>query len=72
MKIKKGDKVKIIAGKDKGKTGTVSKAMPKIEKVIVSGINMSKRHMRPRRSGEKGQIIDQAMPIHVSNVMLDK
>ena len=65
MKIKKDDKVIILTGKDKGKTGTVSKAFPKEDKVIVGGINMLKVHQKPRKSGEKGQIIDKAMPIHV-------
>ncbi len=69
MKIKKGDKVKILAGKDRGKTGTVAKAMPKEDKIIVTGINMTKIHRRARKSGEKGQIIEQAMPLHVSNAV---
>ncbi len=68
MHIKKGDKVIVLSGKDKGKTGTVSMAMPKDNKVIVSGIHMSKVHQKPRKSGEKGQIIEKAMPIHVSNL----
>jgi large subunit ribosomal protein L24 len=68
MNIKKGDKVKVITGKDKGKTGTVSLAMPKKDKVIVGGLNMIKVHSRPRKAGEKGQIIEKAMPIHISNV----
>jgi large subunit ribosomal protein L24 len=69
MKIKKGDKVKILAGKDRGKTGTVAQAMPKDDKIIVTGINMTKIHRRARKSGEKGQIIEQAMPLHVSNAV---
>jgi large subunit ribosomal protein L24 len=68
MHIKKDDKVIILTGKDKGKTGSVLKSMPKMGKVIVSGINLSKRHQRARKSGEKGQILDKAMPIHASNV----
>ena len=68
MNIKKDDKVIILAGKDKGKTGAVVKSFPKENKVIVSGINMLKKHQKPRKSGEKGQIIEKAMPIHVSNV----
>lgn len=68
MHVKKDDKVIILTGKDKGKTGSVLKSMPKEGKVIVSGLNLSKRHQRPRKSGEKGQILDKAMPIHVSNV----
>ena len=68
MKIKKDDKVIVLTGKDKGKTGSVVKALPKEDKIIVSGVNILKRHQKPRKSGEKGQIIDKTMPIHVSNV----
>ncbi len=68
MNIKKGDKVIVLTGKDKGKTGTVAKAIPALDKVVVSGVNIAKIHTKPRRSGEKGQIVDTAMPIHVSNV----
>ena len=70
MKIKTGDNVKVIAGKDKGKSGKVLRAMPKQSKIIVEGINVSKRHQRPRKEGQQGQIIDKAMPLHVSNVMV--
>ena len=69
MKIKKDDKVIVLAGKNKGKTGTVVKSLPKEDKVIVSGVNVLKKHQKPRKGGEKGQIIDKPMPIHVSNVM---
>lgn len=68
MKIKKGDNIIVLAGKDKGKKGKVALALPKKDKVVVEGINMVKKHQRPRKSGEKGSIIDKAMPIHVSNV----
>lgn len=68
MNVKKDDKVIILTGKDKGKTGSVMKAMPKEGKVIVSGVNISKKHQKARKSGEKGQIIEKAMPISVSNV----
>lgn len=68
MKIKKGDNVIIIAGKDKGKKGKVIRAFPKKGKVVVDGINMSKRHQRPRKSGEKGSVVNTAMPLSVSNV----
>ncbi len=70
MHVKKDDKVIVLAGKDKGKTGTVVKAFPKENKVIVSGVHVMKTHQKPRKGGEKGQIIDKAMPIHVSNVAL--
>lgn len=68
MNIKKGDKVKIITGKDKGKSGLVVKSFPKLEKVLVEGVNIKKVHKRARKQGEKGKIVDQATPIHVSNI----
>ena len=68
MKIKKGDSVKIITGKDKGKSGKVVRVLPAENKVIVEGANMSKRHQRPRKSGEKGSMKNIEMPIHASNV----
>jgi large subunit ribosomal protein L24 len=68
MHVKKGDKVVVLAGKDAGKTGEVVKAMPKANRVIVSGVNKMKRHMRPTKQGSKGQIVDKEMPLHVSNV----
>jgi len=70
MNIKKGDTVLIIAGKDKGKQGTVSRALPQISKVIVEGLNMAKKHIRPQGQTRQGGIIDKAMPIHISNTML--
>jgi len=69
MKIKKDDKVIVIAGKDKGKTGVVVKAMPKDHKVVVDGINIAKKHIK-RQGGAKGEIVEKAMPIDVSNVAL--
>lgn len=68
MRIKKGDKVIIITGKDKGKSGAVIKAFPKTFQVLVEGINKKKLHQRPKKKREKGKIIEQAAPIHVSNV----
>lgn len=70
MKIKKGDNVILIAGKDNGKKGKVVKAIPSENKVIVEGLNIVKRHQKSRKEGKKGEIIDVAMPIHVSNVAL--
>ena len=67
-KIKKGDSVKIITGKDKGKSGKIVRVFVKENKVIVEGANMMKRHQRPRKSGEKGSMKNIAMPIHISNV----
>jgi len=68
MQVKKGDKVKIIAGKDKGKTGTISKSLPAINKVIIEGINIFKKHVKARKQGEKGSMIEVAMPLDASNV----
>jgi large subunit ribosomal protein L24 len=68
MKIKKGDNVIIIAGKDKGKKGKIVRVLVSLNKVVVEGANMSKKHQRPRKSGEKGSMVDMAMPIHASNV----
>ncbi len=68
MHVKKGDNVIVIAGKEKGKRGKVVRAYPKMNKVLIEGLNLVKRHKRPRKSNEKGQVINVAMPIHVSNV----
>jgi large subunit ribosomal protein L24 len=70
MKIRKGDRVRVLAGKDKGKEGTVMRALPEKDKVIVEGVNMAKRHQRPTRVTMQGGIIDKDMPMHVSNVAL--
>ena len=70
MKIKKNDNIIVIAGKDKGKTAKVVRAFPKDNLIIVEGVNMKKKHERARKANSKGQIVEKAMPIHVSNVML--
>ncbi|GIW67414.1 MAG: 50S ribosomal protein L24 [Candidatus Parcubacteria bacterium] len=70
MKIKKGDQVLIIKGKDRGKVGKVIKALPKESRVIIEGLNLVKKHIKPRREGEKGKIIEVPRPISVSNVKL--
>ncbi len=70
MKIKKGDRVKVLAGKDKGREGTVTFAYPAKDKVIVDGINVAKKHQKPTRSTQQGGIIDKEMPIAVSNVAI--
>ncbi|MDO8579491.1 MAG: 50S ribosomal protein L24 [bacterium] len=70
MHIKKGDKVIVIAGKDKGKSGEIVFAIPKDNKVVVAGINKSKRHLKPKKQGSKGQILEKEMPLHASNVKL--
>ena len=68
MKIKKGDKVQVITGKDKGTTGVVAKALPARDMVLVEGVNIKKIHTKPKKEGQKGQVIESARPIHVSNV----
>ncbi len=70
MKLKKGDQVEVITGKDAGKRGMIISVFPDIEKVAVKGANIMKRHIRSKRDGEKGQRIEKEAPIHVSNVML--
>jgi large subunit ribosomal protein L24 len=70
MKIRKGDTVVIIAGKDRGKRGKVRRAWPDEERVIVDGLNMIKRHSRARRAARQAGIIELEAPLHVSNVML--
>lgn len=72
MKIKRDDHVIIITGKDKGKKGKVIKAMPKEDKVVVEGVNIRKKHQKPRKQGSKGQVVEIASPINVSNVKLAK
>jgi large subunit ribosomal protein L24 len=67
MKVKKGDSVLIISGKDKGKTGKIIKAFPKAQKILVEGINLKKKHVRPRRDGEKGQVVEIPAVLDVSN-----
>src|SRR3989339_1955688 len=70
MKIKKNDKVLIIAGKDKGKKGAVVKVLPAMDKLVIEGINIRKKHTRPKKEGQKGQVIQMPFPVHVSNAQL--
>jgi len=70
MKIKKGDMVKILAGKDSGKTGKVLAVNPTKEKIIVEGANMFKKHKRPKRQGEKGEVVNVSRPMDASNALL--
>ncbi len=79
MKLRKGDTVQVITGKDQGKQGTILQVLVSDDKVIVSGINTASKHMKPGRRGrnsrapqqqDKGGIVDIDMPVHVSNVML--
>ena len=68
LKIKKGDRVRVLQGKDRGKTGEVTRVLPQEGKVIVDGINVAKKHQKATRSTMQGGIIDKDMPIQVSNV----
>jgi len=70
MKIKNNDTILVISGKDKGKKGKVIKSIPKERRIVVEGINLMKKHIRPRRAGEKGHIVEIAAPLNVSNVKL--
>ncbi len=70
MKLRKGDLVRVIAGKDIGKEGTVSRVMPADNKVVVEGVNLAKRHTKARKAGDKPDIVEKAMPLDASNVML--
>jgi len=70
MKLKKGDNVIIITGKDKGKKGKITKVLVKDNKIIVDGLNMVKKNQRARKEGEKGSIISISLPMNASNVMI--
>ncbi len=70
MKIKKGDQVEVVTGKDRGKRGAVTRVFPALGKVIVEGANIGTRHRKAKTAGEKGERVEMPMPIHVSNVML--
>jgi len=70
LKIKKGDNVKIVSGKDKGKQGKVVQILPKINKLVVEGCNKLKKHLRPSRQREKGQRVEFDAPLAISNVQL--
>lgn len=73
MFVKKGDKVRVIAGKDKGTEATVLVALPKVNKVIVEGVAIVKKHQKPNNEFPQGAIVEKEAPIHVSNVqVLDK
>ncbi len=69
MHVKKGDKVLVISGKDKGKEGTILEAYPKKERVLVEGVNYVKKHAQPSQDNPQGGILTIEAPIHVSNVM---
>ena len=70
MKIKKGDRVRVLTGRDRGKEGEVMRAIPEWDKVIVDGVNVAKRHQRATRATTQGGIIDKDMPLPVANVAI--
>jgi large subunit ribosomal protein L24 len=70
MKIKKDDQVLVISGDEKGKKGTVSKSLPSKNKVVIEGVNLAKKHIRPKQRDQKGQVVKVAMPMDVSKVKL--
>lgn len=70
MKIKKGDTVLIISGKDKGRKSKILQVLSKEQKIVIEGVNIRKKHIKPRKTGEKGQIIETPGPLHISNVKL--
>ena len=70
LKIRKGDRVRVLTGKDRGKEGTVMRALPRDRKVIVDGVNVAKKHQGPTRTTQQGGIIDKDMPLPVANVAL--
>lgn len=70
LHVKKGDTVQVIAGSDKGKVGEVLQTLPKTNKVVVKGVNIRTKHVKPQQEGETGQIVSSEAPIHSSNVML--
>lgn len=70
MHVKKGDTVQIISGKDKGKVGEVLSVLPKHSQVVVQGVNIQTKHVKPQQEGESGQITTREAPVHSSNVMI--
>jgi large subunit ribosomal protein L24 len=70
LRIKKGDTVQVIAGKDKGKTGEVLRTLPNENRVVVQGINLRTRHVKPTQEGETGRIVTEEASLHASNVQL--
>ena len=70
MRIRKGDTVQVIAGKDKGKTGEVLRTLPWENRVVVQGVNLRTRHVKPTQEGESGRIVTEEASLHASNVMV--
>jgi large subunit ribosomal protein L24 len=72
VNFKKGDTVVVLAGDDKGKKGKVLRVLPKEGKALVEGINLKKDHLKPRQQGKKGQVVDKAAPVVISNLQISK
>jgi len=70
MQLKKGDQILIIKGKDKKRKGKIIKVLPKEDKIIIEGLNLKKKHLRPKKEGEKGEIVAIPAPLNISNVKL--
>ncbi|NJO08905.1 MAG: 50S ribosomal protein L24 [Leptolyngbyaceae cyanobacterium SL_1_1] len=70
MHVRKGDTIQVISGRDKGKIGEIISILPKQSQVVVEGVNLRTKHVKPRQEGESGQIVTSEFPIHSSNVML--
>lgn len=70
MHVKTGDTVQVVSGKDKGKVGEIVQTYPKVSKVLVKGVNIKTKHVKPQQEGESGRIVTAEFPIHSSNVML--
>jgi large subunit ribosomal protein L24 len=70
MHVKKGDTVQVISGKDKAKVGEVMRVLPQTSQVVVKGVNIKTKHIKPQQEGESGQVQTYEFPIHSSNVML--
>lgn len=70
MKLRKGDSVVVVYGKDKGKQGAIQRAFPHVNKVVIEGVNLRKKHVKPNQSNSEGQIVQIYAPIDASNVML--
>lgn len=70
MKIRKGDNILVISGKDRGKTAKILKAFPKKGRVLVEGVNLRSKHIKPKKQGEKGQVVKIPLPLNVSNVKI--
>ncbi len=70
MRIRKGDKVHVLSGKDKGKEGEIMRVFPQVDRVIVDGVHVAKRHTKPARATLQGGIIDKSLPVHASTVAI--